>query len=180
MQARVKKTIVASCLPLIHCLVVCLLLVIPDPSYSRAPSIMMTGGEDNDRDPIKNNEVLFPDPPRFDGAHGIALNACEEVLTTYESAVEIFTFVLADRRAVRHETLGSIQTFGELFDELSSQLRTADDGGGTLNFLIVATLNSGRCFVRITGARTSQGDYTLSTSWASVTDVAEDGIDVSY
>ncbi len=75
---------------------------------------------------------------------------------------DYFLFVLSALRTVEIETLGAIDTAGELYDRYGHRLAIDDDGGGGDNFRIVTTLAPGPYTVRVAGRHGAEGSYRLA------------------
>ena len=132
----------------------------------------MTGGEDNDRDPIKNHDDSFPTPISPEGIYGITLSSCGGIWDMPEYTFEVFTFIRTDRQTICLETLVDTNTCGELLDEFGPLLNVAEFVGEGQDSLFVATLSTGCYFVRISDARDSRDHSTSPASGVPATDAA--------
>ncbi len=75
--------------------------------------------------------------------------------------LDVFAFVLNLQATVRFETRGETDTYGLLSDDAGLDLASNDDGGAGTNFRIIKTLNPGRYFLGVDGAKGTLGPYVL-------------------
>lgn len=86
---------------------------------------------------------------------------------------DVFRFVLGGAGATKLwtleiESVGSTDTFGDLYDQSGTLLEKKDGGGNGDNFRIVRVLPSGVYYVRVEGSHGAQGLYGLgvhASSW---------------
>lgn len=74
---------------------------------------------------------------------------------------DFFTFYLASAQTVTVESTGLTDVQADLYDEDGGILASDDDSGTGANFLLVESLPVGRYFVRVQGAGSATGSYTI-------------------
>lgn len=74
---------------------------------------------------------------------------------------DFFTFFLAASQTVSVESSGLTDVAAELYDEDGALVASDDDSGTGANFLLVETLPAGRYFVRVLGAGSATGSYSV-------------------
>ncbi|MCP4662916.1 MAG: hypothetical protein GY856_46585 [bacterium] len=77
---------------------------------------------------------------------------------------DTFTFVLESEETLVLESLGTLDTYGELVDEDGRRLAADDDQGRFENFRIVETLGPGRYYLRVGATGRGEGTYSLRTN----------------
>ena len=83
---------------------------------------------------------------------------------------DYFRVVVAAAGTLTVETMGSVDTYGTLFDGSRTQLATNDDGGSGTNFRIERQVQAGTYYVEVRGYRPSRtGTYQLRVSGADDT-----------
>lgn len=91
-------------------------------------------------------------------------NDTGQVDNTSSDDEDYFTFVLSAQDTIEMKTTGSTDTYGSVYDDSGQRLETDDNDGTDSNFLISRTLGAGRYFVRVEGASSAEGSYTLYVS----------------
>lgn len=74
---------------------------------------------------------------------------------------DFFTFYIPSAQTVTVESTGLTDVRAELYDENGGHVASDDDSGTGGNFLLVESLPAGRYFVRLLGAASATGGYTV-------------------
>lgn len=86
---------------------------------------------------------------------------------TYSSSTadgDMFTFELSSSATVTITSTGSTDVTGTLYNSAGDILDSDDNGGSSPNFQIVESLAAGRYYVRVEGAGTATGSYSVSVT----------------
>lgn len=86
---------------------------------------------------------------------------------TYVSSTadgDMFTFELSSSATVTIVSTGSTDVTGTLYNADGDILDSDDNGGSSPNFQIVESLAAGRYYVRVEGAGTTTGSYSVSVT----------------